>query len=156
MASSMAANAEFRGFGLVEQEDTQIFDEFSSGSVDGLEPLNTNAALHLPPVRTRTWFHTGAWIEASALADQFRSEFWPGDPNAFPLRGHDTPDDPEALRALRGAVLRRGGLWTRSAIERNRIKSRQSLHGYREPISREATAGAGRQPARGLSSIESR
>lgn len=97
---------EFRGFGCVEQEDTEVFEDFVPGTVDGAIPQNTDAAFHVPPVRTRTWFHTGAWIEANTLADKFRSEFWQEDKDAFQLDAHSAPDDPEAMRALRGAVLR--------------------------------------------------
>ena len=97
---------EFRGFGRVEQLDTEEFDDFARGSVDGNVALNADKAMHQPPVLTKTWFHTGAWIEAETLAAKFRSEFWGGDPQAFQLADHDVPDDPEAFRALRGAVLR--------------------------------------------------
>ena len=97
---------EFRGFGYVEQVDTEVFDDFARGSVNGNAPLNADKALHLPPVVTKTWFHTGAWMEADSLAAKFRTEFWSGDPGALPLADHDVPNDPEAFRALRGAVLR--------------------------------------------------
>ena len=97
---------EFRGFGCVEQIDTEVFDEFAGGSVDGNVPLNADQGLHLPPVLTKTWFHTGAWIEAESLAAKFRGEFWNGDAEALSLGDHDVPNDPEAFRALRGAVLR--------------------------------------------------
>jgi RHS repeat-associated protein len=97
---------EFRGFGCVEQRDTEVFDDFARGSVDGKPAENVNKALHLPPVKTKTWFHTGAWIEADSLAAKFRKEFWGGDPDAMQLADHDVPDDAEAFRALRGSVLR--------------------------------------------------
>lgn len=97
---------EFRGFGCVEQLDTEEFAEFALGLVDGRAALNADRALHLPPVRTRTWFHTGAWIEPESLAAQFRAEFWRGDASALGLLDHDVPNDAEAFRALRGSVLR--------------------------------------------------
>jgi RHS repeat-associated protein len=97
---------EFRGFGRVEQLDTEVFGDFALGSVDGNAPLNVDQALHAPPTLTKTWFHTGAWIEADTLAAKFRSEFWAGDPAALALAEHDVPDDREAFRALRGRPLR--------------------------------------------------
>lgn len=97
---------EFRGFGCVEQEDTEVFDDFATGTIDGAAALNTDGAFHVPPVHTRTWFHTGAWMEAGSLGDRMRTEFWQGDAAAPRLGAHEVTDDPEALRALRGAVLR--------------------------------------------------
>lgn len=97
---------EFRGFGCVEQLDTEEFDDFALGTVAGSDALNADRALHTPPVLTKTWFHTGAWIEAASLMDKFRAEFWRGDPDAFQLANHDVPNDSEAFRALRGSILR--------------------------------------------------
>jgi RHS repeat-associated protein len=97
---------EFRGFGCLEQLDTEVFDEFARGSMEGNAALNVDRALHLPPVLTKTWFHTGAWIERNSLAAKFRTEYWGGDPKSLQLTDHDVPDDPEAFRALRGAALR--------------------------------------------------
>ena len=52
---------EFRGFGMVEQLDTE---EFAALTASGTLPDATNidAASHVPPVLTRTWFHTGAFL----------------------------------------------------------------------------------------------
>lgn len=97
---------EFRGFAYVEQTDTEVFDLFKNGTVEGDPAANIDEALHLPPVVTKSWFHTGAWLEAATLADKLRTEFWQGDPAAFTLDDHEVADDPEACRALRGAVLR--------------------------------------------------
>ena len=49
---------EFRGFGMVEQWDTE---EFAALTPSGTVPPATNidAASHVPPVLTKTWFHTG-------------------------------------------------------------------------------------------------
>lgn len=93
---------EFRGFGRVDQRDTQTF----SAPKYGLSP----------PTETRVWFHQGAvgdghggWTEAD-----HRAEFWPEDPQA-PARPAGvtrflaglTPDARrDALRALRGRVVR--------------------------------------------------
>ena len=52
---------EFRGFGMVEQWDTE---EFAALSASGALPTPTNidAASHVPPVLTKTWFHTGVYL----------------------------------------------------------------------------------------------
>jgi RHS repeat-associated protein len=114
---------EFRGFGRVDQFDTQTFEDFTHSSLhDGAALFNnTESAYHVPPVETRTWFHTGIYFaedqlspEASPfdfkeLTKEFRTEFYRGDDRAVAVDDHkvETGDTPhEAYRALRGAVLR--------------------------------------------------
>ena len=61
-----------RGFGMVEQWDTEQFaalvdpKQADRGLFDGLDdPMgladNLSAASHVPPVHTKTWFHTGVY-----------------------------------------------------------------------------------------------
>src|SRR5262249_21228435 len=114
---------EFRGFGRVDQFDTETFEDFTHSSLHDGTVLFTNneRAYHVPPVETRTWFHTGIYFaedqpssEASPfdfkeLTKKFRAEFYQGDDQAVPVDDHnvETGDTPhEAYRALRGAVLR--------------------------------------------------
>ena len=90
-----AAEREFRGFGAVDQEDSQRFSD---------------AALHVPPTLTRSWFHTGVYLGADRVSRQYAHEYWP----AAPARLGDSEVDPawtaaelrEAARALRGKALR--------------------------------------------------
>ncbi|MGH7573968.1 MAG: SpvB/TcaC N-terminal domain-containing protein [Longimicrobiales bacterium] len=103
---------EFRGFGMVEQRDTESFDHFGE---PGLSPTGwqvVDEALHAAPAVTRTWFHTGAYLARGDLLRQYETEYWQGDENApdplvtlLPpgLRGDERR---EALRALRGQPLR--------------------------------------------------
>jgi RHS repeat-associated protein len=91
---------EFRGFGYVEQWDAETFR-------DGADDEWTQ-----PPAYTRTWFHTGAWLERERLEAGLADEYYERDPH---LRLPDTvlPDglsareEREAARALRGKVLRK-------------------------------------------------
>src|SRR5690606_12353169 len=54
------AEREFRGFGMVEQWDTEEYAALSqSQSFPGGD--NVDEASHVPPVMTRTWFHTGGY-----------------------------------------------------------------------------------------------
>jgi RHS repeat-associated protein len=127
---------EFRGFGMVEQLDTE---EFSALAASGTLPDATNIdeASHVPPVLTRTWFHTGAFLDESRISKHFEHEYYrEGDasesltgltdeqlralllddtllPSTLRLAdGTRTPYTPsteeilEACRALKGAVLR--------------------------------------------------
>ena len=66
---------EFRGFGMVEQWDTE---EFSALSASDEVPSATNIdeASNVPPVLTRTWFHTGAYLDGSRISRQFEDEYY--------------------------------------------------------------------------------
>ncbi|WP_437996746.1 SpvB/TcaC N-terminal domain-containing protein [Sorangium sp. So ce185] len=102
---------EMRGFGMVDQRDTESFSAFSG---TGFAPPAANAdpELHLPPVLTKTWFHTGAWIEGAKISARYESEYYAGDAGA--VRLEDTPlleglsavEMREACRALKGRPLR--------------------------------------------------
>ncbi len=77
---------EFRGFGYVEQRDAESFSDSVS-----LFTENTDAeadALNVPPVVTKTWFHTGAWPSREAIIHHMAHEYYgapsPGNPN-FPM-----------------------------------------------------------------------
>ena len=119
------AEREFRGFGLVEQWDTE---EFGALGQTGELSADTNfdAASYVPPVYTRTWFHTGAYLGrdhvsdffAGLLDDRDTGEYYraPGltDADARALLLPDTvlpkglsfDEEREACRALTGSMLR--------------------------------------------------
>ncbi len=113
---------EFRGFGMVEQRDTETHRDDTL--FPDVETANGDAASFVPPMLTRTWFHTGAFVEAGAVSRQYAQEYWVepalrGDaPAAVSAREAmllpDTvleselgPDEMrEAYRALKGSTLR--------------------------------------------------
>lgn len=82
---------EFRGFGMVEQWDTE---EFAALQQDQQLPPATNidASSYVPPVLTRTSFHTGA-LQASS------------DNTILPV-DLTAGEEREACRSLKGAMLR--------------------------------------------------
>jgi RHS repeat-associated protein len=108
---------EFRGFGMVEQWDTE---EYAALSVGGELPTgdNQDAASHVPPVHTRTWFHTGAYLDRQHISRQFESEYFrePGLndqefaaqllPDTHLPAGLTLEEEREACRALKGSMLR--------------------------------------------------
>jgi RHS repeat-associated protein len=100
---------EFRGFGLVETSDAESFTG-DRGAGLFAEPAATE--LHRPPVRTRTWFHTGAFLDEQVVSTQFRDEYYGGDSQADPMADSELPDGlterqaQQARRALAGHVLR--------------------------------------------------
>jgi hypothetical protein len=115
---------EFRGFGMVEQWDTEEFATLS-GSDNLPEATNIDAASHVPPVLTKTWFHTGAYFERGRISKLFEHEYYrEGDrslgesplsdeqleamllPDTVLPDGLSIEEEREACRSLKGAVLR--------------------------------------------------
>ncbi|AUX43625.1 toxin [Sorangium cellulosum] len=106
---------EFRGFACVEQWDAE---SFSTDHGKGLFPEvdfeheGTEELLDVPPVRTVTWFHTGAWLERERLELALAKEYYGRDPGAPLLadtrlpEGLSVHEEREAARALRGQILR--------------------------------------------------
>ncbi|MGM1053978.1 MAG: SpvB/TcaC N-terminal domain-containing protein [Pseudomonadota bacterium] len=114
---------EFRGFGMVEQFDTESFAALSE---DGDLPVDDNldVASHVPPVLTRTWFHTGVHLGREHVSDFYAGingtagEYYcePGltDEQAAQRLLPDTQlpanlsleEEREACRALKGSMLR--------------------------------------------------
>ena len=62
---------EFRGFGMVEQWDTEAFAAFSDDPA-----VNLDQATALPPVLTRTWFHTGAYLQSARISLLFKDQYY--------------------------------------------------------------------------------
>jgi RHS repeat-associated protein len=108
---------EFRGFGMVEQRDTEELGVLTqSGAFP--DATNIDAASYVPPILTKTWFHTGAypmgpyvtriydqeyWNEPSLTPDQAAAMLLPDSPLENDLTGDEIR---EALRSLKGAMLR--------------------------------------------------
>jgi RHS repeat-associated protein len=110
---------EFRGFGMVEQLDTETFTDSRARATRGADaPVEPVPDKHFsPPLLSRTWFHQGAvdddsgdWQDSDATGD-----YWPGDPpalaqtetiNQFLFTLADPRDRRDALRTLRGSRLR--------------------------------------------------
>jgi RHS repeat-associated protein len=142
------AEREFRGFGRVEQLDSETFEEYNASRLHGeqtpfvqvMEPKQFS-----PSTLTKTWFHQGpvgdefgAWEEVD-----YRHEYWPDDPpvlvrsaameehlKALPRRARR-----DALRALRGSVLRT----ELYALDGTKRQDRpytvtESLYGVREEV----------------------
>ncbi|HEX8104900.1 MAG TPA: toxin TcdB middle/N-terminal domain-containing protein [Solirubrobacteraceae bacterium] len=64
---------EFRGFGMVEHTDVEV-DSLAGGA----------AASHTIPLLTKRWFHTGVWAAEAALERAYATEYYSGDPKAWP------------------------------------------------------------------------
>jgi RHS repeat-associated protein len=127
---------EFRGFGRVDQFDTEQFATLSN-TTDFPQAVNLDESSHVPPVCIRTWFHTGAFVEEAGISKYLEHEYYSEGDSSDAMAGlteseralmllDDTvlpaaillpdgsriPYDPsgeelrEACRALRGSKLR--------------------------------------------------
>lgn len=63
---------EFRGFGMVEQRDSEHFDHYVKGDAGNI----IDKELHQEPVITKTWFHTGAFLGREKILNQFEDDYW--------------------------------------------------------------------------------
>jgi len=116
---------EFRGFGMVEQWDTELIAALGESDMFPVGD-NVDAASHVPPVRTKTWFHTGAYLGGDHVSDFFAGLLHAGDTGEYyrepgltdaqarALLLQDTllpvgltlKEEREACRALKGVMLR--------------------------------------------------
>jgi hypothetical protein len=117
---------EFRGFGMVEENDAEEFEHWRRDSAG----VAVDRTVHQAPVLTKTWFHTGAELDDGSLLDVYRNERWdaqmrrsgftanadePGLPDirTVAAAGPELSDPPppaarrEMQRACRGMPLRR-------------------------------------------------
>jgi RHS repeat-associated protein len=63
---------EFRGFGMVEQTDSETFEHWVKSGASNI----TEQTLHQEPVVTKTWFHTGAYLRNKKILAQFEDDYW--------------------------------------------------------------------------------
>lgn len=109
---------EFRGFGMVEQWDTERLDAVAGQTVAASGFLNEEAAHTQPPVHTKTWFHNGVWLGQERVSRQYASEYYrePGLtpeqiadqllPDTLLPEGLSAAEEREACRAFKGMMLR--------------------------------------------------
>ncbi len=101
---------EFRGFGRVDQRDSETFEDMTS---TGPGANLSSASFHQPPMLTKTWYHTGASLQSATLLDAYEAEYFKADllePFRTPMTAFATDLSPaewrEAHRALKGTPLR--------------------------------------------------
>jgi RHS repeat-associated protein len=130
---------EFRGFGMVEQWDTEEFATLQGASTLP-DATNIDAASYVPPVYTKSWFHTGMYLGRSHVSDFFaglldgleageyfrEAGFNRTQAEALLLADTELPDgltveeEREACRALKGSMLRQE-IYALDATERESI-----------------------------------
>ena len=115
------AEREFRGFGMIEQLDTQNFVEWNKNNAGTL--LEKSEVLFQPPVLTKTWFHTGAFFDREKILTQYESEYWY---NVFAKNGFST--------SFTEPVLPEGQIAIANTIAPNYQLSDISTEEYREAL----------------------
>jgi len=106
---------EFRGFGMVEQRDTEsVADSWGQGLFTDKPPPQNGECLR-PPVLTKTWLHPGVIRGRKRIEDAYSAEYYGWDPEdpdpcLLPdteLPGGLTPSERrQAYRAMKGLTLR--------------------------------------------------
>ena len=118
------AEREFRGFGMVEQTDTEEIGDILADTTSS-ETTNLDAASFVPPIRTKMWFQTGVYDAIDEVSQHFAAEYYGGPETGDPdyatkfdafvktllpdtvLPPAVTIDEErEACRALKGSMLR--------------------------------------------------
>lgn len=109
---------EFRGFGMVEQLDSESFEEFKAS-----RPNEEQQQHFIHPILTKTWFHTGAYVRQKNISAYYRDQeyfketdiednpparvnYLLNDGDVELLNGVDFDSTREAHRAMRGQTLR--------------------------------------------------
>ncbi len=103
------AEREFRGFGRVDQIDTEDYEHsVKSGSSNVVERV-----LQQTPVLVKSWFHTGFFLDQAHILTQFQHEYFTAPTlENIRLQEPELPQDltatewREALRACKGMALR--------------------------------------------------
>ncbi|MFE6155821.1 SpvB/TcaC N-terminal domain-containing protein [Streptomyces sp. NPDC057889] len=67
---------EFRGFGRVEQVDVEDYGTFTGANANS-PYVSLDHRLYQPPVKTVTWYHTGASLDSERILHQFEGEYFP-------------------------------------------------------------------------------
>lgn len=67
---------EFRGFGRVDQTDTESFENFSKKSNPDGSIQIVDKSFFQPPALTKTWYHTGAFSNNQNILNRFAGEYF--------------------------------------------------------------------------------
>lgn len=100
---------EFRGFGMVEQWDTEEFAALNQ-SQELPTGDNIDEISHIPPVLTKTWFHTGVYVGRDHISDFFAGMIDGQDTGEYYREPAWRDDDVEANKHLLDDTVLPAGL----------------------------------------------
>lgn len=105
---------EFRGFARVDQVESTTFS-----AADGILHTNSNPSWDIPPIRTATWFHTGALMDRQGISQLLSHEYFKVqdtstsselcsilEETTMPTECREGTQLREATRSMKGKVLR--------------------------------------------------
>ena len=103
------AEREFRGFGRVDQTDSEDYEQFIVSNATNV----VERVLHQTPILTKTWFHCGCYLDRDRIFSHYQHEYFSTpEINNIQLVEPELPDDlstaewREALRSCKGMALR--------------------------------------------------
>jgi hypothetical protein len=108
---------------MVEQWDTEAFDAIDLASDLAKGSVNLDSSWRVPPVHTKTWFHTGVYIDGDKISCYLAHEYFGAlstassqdfetfldsllDNTVLPPETANFDEILEACRSLKGRVLR--------------------------------------------------
>lgn len=103
-----AIEREFRGFAMVETQDCEEYDNYIK-TTNGNTTIINNKDLFQPLVTTKTWFHTGAFLNREKMFHQLQEEYYQLTnilPEINPAADLTAIETVEYCRALKGLPLR--------------------------------------------------
>ena len=130
---------EFRGFGRVDQLDTEEFGALALPS-SFPQPSNQDPSSNVPPALTKTWFHTGAFFGESRISKYLEHEYYSEGDSSDAISGL-TPAQLESM-LLDDTVLPANALLpdgTRTAYDLSGEEMREACRSLRGSILRQET-----------------
>ena len=130
---------EFRGFGRVDQLDTEEFGALALPS-SFPQPSNQDPSSNVPPALTKTWFHTGAFFGESRISKYLEHEYYSEGDSSDAISGL-TPAQLESM-LLDDTVLPVNALLpdgTRTAYDLSGEEMREACRSLRGSILRQET-----------------
>jgi RHS repeat-associated protein len=95
-----ALEREFRGFARVDQRDSEEFDHYVNQTILTGSITSVEKDLFQPAIVTRTWFHTGAYVNKDKFFNQLSNEYYPKN-----LLDSGKITDPTVISSLNNYIL---------------------------------------------------
>ncbi len=117
------AEREFRGFAMVEQTDSEVYSQWHANAAG--TRLEQSEELYQAPVLTKTWFHTGAFVDRQRILNQHAKEYW------FEEYQRQLPDSPLTIGE---AQLPEARIHSAASIAADDVLDRLSAAEWREML----------------------
>ncbi|MEZ4617941.1 MAG: toxin TcdB middle/N-terminal domain-containing protein [Caldilineaceae bacterium] len=151
---------EFRGFGRIEQIDSEAYGTFQQANSNS-PYIAADNTLYQPPVKTTTWYHTGVFLDRDHLLSHFAHEYFaPGQEHTLPEPQLDVnltaQEWREAVSVQRDDPRQEVVELDVAALEQSERAARQALFDGVSQLSDTARAATSQQPTRRFSRCRKR